>query len=112
MPSVEIAGVSLLVIIGMIALDYGTLQQMASLIAHMRNVDRNSVQRLIRINRQYRARVIPGVLCACLLALMPWVYPKHLLWMAVGIIVFGVIYLGIQTVGYLRLLKDLDKAQQ
>jgi hypothetical protein len=71
--SLSSAVTSLLVFIGFLALDYGTLQQMASIIASSKQVDRGNVIKAIRSDSYYKGRAIPGIICAALIMAMPWI---------------------------------------
>ncbi|HET8728843.1 MAG TPA: hypothetical protein VFO41_15165 [Alphaproteobacteria bacterium] len=107
MDAMGAATVSLLIVIGVGALDYGTLQQITSLIAYMRDADRNVVELTIRRERQYKARVLPGLISVCFLVTIVCLYPRYLALLTIAAVAFAVMYFALQTVGYLSVLRKL-----
>jgi hypothetical protein len=102
-------GISALILIGFIALDYGTIQQMASLIAHTKRTDREIVLRAVRAERLYRARLFPSIVCAILLLILPWVRKVDLGLLAVLIALFGLAYFLLQALGLMRIVRNIRR---
>jgi hypothetical protein len=101
--------VSALLGVGAIALDFGTLQQMTSLLAYLREVDPVKAEKEIRNDWYYRLRLAPGLLAVMFLVSIPPLYPTAAATLAICALTSTIAYFSLQAWGIRRVSRALSR---
>lgn len=99
---------SLLIILGAMALDYGTRVQVATLFAHTRNVDPGLIETMVRADKVYRLRLTPGITTIIIALFFVWSIVGALSYLLLAAACM-IGYFALQTIAFVNVARKLPK---
>jgi hypothetical protein len=102
---------SFLIVLGAMALDYGTLVQVASLFAHTRTVDPALIETMVRADKMYRLRLTPGITTIVIALFFVWSMVGVLSYLLLGAACL-IGYFALQTIAFVNVARKLPKPSQ